>query len=104
MVVDKGLMSLSVTWDTPELPNGIITHYTVSIVVNKAYIEIMANFFISQVKYDNHTKTVAVEDVKPSVMLSQLQPDTSYNITVSASTAIGEGDAISIIVSTGKWI
>jgi len=46
---------------------------------------------------------VAVEDMKPSVMLSQLQPDTSYNITVSASTAIGEGDAISIIVSTGKW-
>jgi len=54
------------------------------------------------VKYDDRIINVAVEDVKPSVMLSQLQPATVYNITVSASTAVGEGDAISIIVSTGE--
>ena len=40
MVVDQDLMSLGVTWNTPQSPNGIITHYTVSTVINS--VEIMA--------------------------------------------------------------
>ena len=103
MVISKDQTSISVTWSTPQSPNGVITHYTVSSDLYSWSCSLNCKNLSpsSQVKYDNHTRRVEVEDVKPSVVLSQLIPATPYNITVSANTAVGEGESISIIVSTG---
>ena len=55
--------------------------------------------FWLQIKYNDKVKTIAVEDVKPAFVLSQLSADTTYDISVSAANNAGEGIYSNIIIT-----
>ena len=52
-----------------------------------------------QIKYNDEVKVVAIKDVRPSFILSQLLTDTTYNISVSATNSAGEGSYSDIITT-----
>ena len=52
-----------------------------------------------QIKYNDKVKVIAVEDAKPTFILSQLSTDTTYDISISATNNAGEGIYSNIITT-----
>ena len=71
-------LSLTIEWDEPEFPNGLVLNYTVTVYQT-------AN--PSDVVYSNDSITDL--NVTESVMVL---PFTNYTVSVSASTSAGQGD------------
>ena len=94
-VVTQGFTSLTLSWTTPQSPNGIILNYTVRI----HYRDYGCIIFLLQIKYNDKVVVVAVEDAKPTIVLSQLSTDTTYEISVSATNNAGEGVYSNIITT-----
>ena len=53
-----------------------------------------------QIKYNDKIVIIAVEDVKPTFVLSQLPTNTTYEISVSATNNAGEGVYSNIITTS----
>ena len=72
-------VNVSISWSPPFQPNGVITDYSVTVYRS-------AN--TSDIVYRNTTATDTM--VTASVVVS---PFTDYTVSVSASTAAGEGES-----------
>ena len=79
-------MNVSISWSPPSQPNGVITDYNVTVYRS-------AN--TSDTVYRNTTATDTM--VTASVVVS---PFTNYTVSVSASTAAGEGESAEITITS----
>ena len=73
--------AVTLTWNTPAMPNGLIRNYTITLLddnMNSVQNQIVSNLM---------------------TVISQLTPNTSYVVNVSAVT-VSSGDAISMIFTT----
>ena len=83
---------ISVTWDPP-VPidrNGIISHYTLS---------------YRGIERDTTSREVTLYSNDPfftNYILTELDEHTNYNISVSASTAIGSGPVATVVTQTDQ--
>jgi len=82
-------------WLSPDPPNGIITGYTVSCVssATQTYPEIPTSVAQSPVMVDGDTLMTDI---------TGLDPYTSYDCSVTASTSIGQGPASTDTVQTAQ--
>lgn len=67
--------NLSVGWETPNFPNGVITFYTIYVRYNDV----------------NESRIIIVNGNTTKFTLSHLQPYTLVNVKLSANTSAGEG-------------
>lgn len=81
MTIKSKKHSITVEWDRPAAPNGVITKYIV---------------FITPSNIQAHTN-----DTKYTA--NGLQPSTTYNITVTAVNCMGSGPPGSISGTTGEF-
>ena len=73
--------SVTLTWNTPAIPNGVIRNYTITLL-------------------DDNMNTVQNQTVSNLMtVITQLTPNTSYVVNVSAVT-VSSGDAISMTFTT----
>ena len=73
--------SVTLTWNTPAMPNGVIRNYTITLLdddMNSVQNQTLLNLM---------------------TVIAQLTPDTSYVVNVSAVT-VRSGDAASITFTT----
>ena len=80
-VVSVNSLSVTLQWRRPEIPNGVITHY--SILYNG----------INTTDFGNNTLMGTIEG---------LSPDTVYVLQLSAHTGAGAGPPSSLTVLTRK--
>ena len=81
MVIINNSTSVTLTWNIPAMPNGAIQHYTIAVL-------------------DDDMNSVQNETVSDLMtVITQLTPNTSYVVNVSAVTA-RSGDAASITFTT----
>ena len=76
-------LDMTVTWERPTNPNGVITSYEVTVAQTDNS---------SVIVYTDDSLTVT--SVTQSVMVL---PFTSYTVTVTASTSAGQGDPESVV-------
>ncbi len=76
--------SLQLTWSAPLLPNGVITAYEVS----------------HQLQGGMELERVNTTDVRTTLTLTGLRPQTTYNVTVRAYTIAGSGEETNLTVTT----
>ena len=72
---------MTLTWNTPAMPNGIIRHYMIAVVDDNM----------------NSVQNQTVSNLMTVIM--QLTPNTSYVVNVSAIT-VRSGDAASMTFTT----
>ena len=83
---------ISITWDAP-VPidrNGIISHYTLS---------------YRGIERDTTSREVTLYSNDPfftNYILTELDEHTNYNISVSASTAVGSGPVATVVTQTDQ--
>ena len=80
--------SITVTWDPPAIPNGIISMYQVQVAIINANNSTLDSTTLTKEK--NVTMT----------MFTQLMPSTRYKVTVRAFTGAGSGPGANEIVTT----
>ena len=81
MVTVYNSTSVTLTWNTPAMPNGIIQHYIITLL-------------------DDNMNSVQNQTVSNLMtVITQLTPNTSYVINVSAVT-VRSGDVASMIFTT----
>ena len=81
MVTVSNSTSVTLTWNTPAMPNGIIQHYIITLLddnMNSVQNQTLSNLM---------------------TVITQLTPNTSYVVNVSAVT-VRSGDAASMIFTT----
>ena len=76
-------LDMTVTWEEPIYPNGVITSYEVTVAQTDNS---------SVIVYTDDSLTVT--SVTQSVMVL---PFTNYTVTVTASTSAGQGDPESVV-------
>ena len=76
-------LDMTISWDEPVNPNGVITFYEVTVAQTDNS---------SVIVYTDDSLTVT--SVTQSVMVL---PFTSYTVTVTASTSAGQGDPESVV-------
>ena len=74
--------TVSVVWDPPLFPNGIILNYTIDVQAS-GFLP-----FITRVSADT------------SETLGGLDPATTHTVTVRGTTSAGTGEAASLVVTT----
>ena len=79
-------LNMSITWDEPTYPNGVIMSYEVTVHQTDNP---------SVIVYNDDTLTVT--SVTPLVMVL---PFTDYTVTVAASTSEGQGEGVTIIIES----
>ena len=79
-------VDVSISWSPPSQPNGVITDYSVTVYRSDN---------ISDIVYRNTMATDTV--VTASVEVS---PFTNYTVSVSASTAAGEGESEEVTITS----
>ena len=79
-------VAVSISWSPPSQPNGVITDYNVTVYRSDNTGDIV---------YRNATATDTVVTVSVEV-----SPFTNYTVSVSASTAAGEGESAEVIVTS----
>ena len=85
LVPHPSLVKISITWDKPAMPNGIITHYEVS--------------YGRYHSVSSHNKTV--DDTSTSFTTpGHLELGTKMIFTVRAYTRVGGGEPTTLTVST----
>ena len=67
--------SIEITWDPPQIPNGIISHYEVIYTIN-----------------NSAPVTNDTSDMNAAFIIVALNPDTRVSILVSAYTSVGQGE------------
>ena len=90
LVVDADNTSLLLMWDPPTIPNGIILSYRVEYFGVETTSTVNSSFYdVMDITVYNMTSTFIYE----------LVPFSTYNITVAASTSIGEGPPSSMVAN-----
>ena len=87
MVVDLNSTAVQVSWSPPNITNGIIVRYNVTILDTDIPPEI-----ISSTNLDNYI-----------VIISGLTAFTEYTVSITAATRIGEGEALLRMVMTDPF-
>ena len=82
MISVPSFLTISIFWEKPAIPNGLITHYEVSYWSSAA---------------DHSTATVASTSFTTP---GSLEPGTAYTFTVRAYTKVGPGNKEILIEST----
>ncbi|KAF7989711.1 hypothetical protein HCN44_008385 [Aphidius gifuensis] len=82
--------SLNVSWQPPDMLNGNVTSYTLHVVAVKTYASYPLFPTVSQVQGGSSENTV----------LTNLQPGTKYNISITATNEKGESDPANITAWT----
>ena len=73
--------SVTLTWNTPAIPNGVIRNYTITLL-------------------DDNMNSIQTQTVSNLMtVITQLTPNTSYMVNVSAVT-VRSGDATSMTFTT----
>ena len=67
--------SIEITWDPPQIPNGIILSYEVTYTIN-----------------NSAPVTNGTSDTNAAFIIAALNPDTRVSISVSAYTSVGQGE------------
>ena len=67
--------SIEITWDPPQIPNGIVLRYEVTYTIN-----------------NSAPVTNDTSDTNAAFIISALNPDTRVSISVSAYTSVGQGE------------
>ena len=81
MVTINNSTSVTLTWNTPAMPNGIIRHYIITLL-------------------DDNMNSVQNQTVSNLMtVITQLNPNTSYVVNVSAVT-VRSGEATSMTFTT----
>ena len=80
--------SITVTWDPPAIPNGIISFYQVKITISNPN------------KSTTNKKIVEEKNVLMMFITHELMPSTTYGVTVKAFTGAGSGPGANESVTT----
>ena len=84
-ILQDSPFNLTVTWSTPESPNGIIIHYTL-------YVE-----------YKNGSNvTLRLDPSQMQYVIAGLSPYETVSVNLSASTVIGMGPYFNDTVTTAQ--
>ncbi len=85
MTAETTAFGVVLTWEDPQIPNGIIVSYTLSYNITSGNVSIVIDVLTGRM----HT-------------LSGLDAYTYYEVTIMAETEIGSGPATSIVVQTSE--
>ena len=77
--------SITISWDPPEMPNGVMTAYEVS---------------YSAAEDSENITTLNTTDLATTLTVSGLPPETQYTFTVRAYTRVGAGESSTVTVAT----
>ena len=87
--------TLTITWDTPSSPNGLITHYD---VIATPTSTVGVNFPLGSVS--STTLNVVEPEVVLLSALSGLVPATTYDVVLVAHTNAGGGSGSAVQLQT----
>ena len=77
---------MTVSWDLPDYPNGVIASYEVNVIQSDTS---------SAIVYTNNSVTAT-----SVAQLVMVLPFTNYTVTVTASTSSGQGENSAIIIES----
>ena len=94
--------SVYISWERPDPPNGLITNYAVSINLHILLRYTLYHMQISHTFDDEEPSTITITASEATVyyLLTGLRPGTQYQISVMASTSVGQGAAAKLSATT----
>ena len=94
--------SVYISWERPDPPNGLITNYAVSINLHILLRYTLYHMQISHTFDDEEPSTITITASEATVyyLLTGLRPGTQYQISVVASTRVGQGPPAELSVMT----
>ncbi|XP_065904495.1 phosphatidylinositol phosphatase PTPRQ-like isoform X2 [Dysidea avara] len=92
--------SISLTWQRPDPPNGLITNFTVSYNATVTYFNQVTGQMEAFVFYNFTSVELSDDIISVSFNLTDLRLGTEYQFTIVAYTNVGPGPEAMISVST----
>ncbi|XP_065904489.1 receptor-type tyrosine-protein phosphatase dep-1-like [Dysidea avara] len=100
VVTDVTQLSISLTWQRPDPPNGLITSFTVSYNAMVTYYNQDTGQMETFVFYNFTSVELSDDNISVSLNFTDLRSGTEYQFTIVANTNVGPGPEVMISVST----